>query len=342
MPKRRKLSLLVVPAGVAAWTATVRADRRRLLADPERASFAAPIGGGRTVSARGRDGTELHAEVFGPEDAPTIVLLHGWTESTRLWINQIQDLSADHRVVAVELRGHGHSGRSPRGDYSIEAFADDFEAVLERCVPRGRPAVVVGHSLGGMTIVAWAARHTAQVSARVSAAVLINTGMGDLISETLLLRAPPAFAEAKRVLAEVLLAAAVPLPLTPFTNRAIRWIVFGSEPSPARVELFTSMVLDVPPDVRGAVGSSLGRLAQHDAIASLKVPTVVIAGALDRLTPPVHSLRLAQELPQLVEYVPLPGVGHAAPIEQPAAVTARIRRLTRAVQSSPPALHLVA
>jgi pimeloyl-ACP methyl ester carboxylesterase len=67
----------------------------------------------------------------------------------------------------------------------------------------------------------------------------------------------------------------------------------------------------------------------YESIAALAVPTVVVYGKYDRLTPPPNSRRLAESLPELVELVEIPGSGHMSPLEAPEAVTARIRDLAR-------------
>jgi pimeloyl-ACP methyl ester carboxylesterase len=85
------------------------------------------------------------------------------------------------RIVAWDLRGHGRSERPRKRDYSIDAFGDDLEAVLEATLADGERAVLAGHSMGGMTIVAWAGRHPDEVERRVAAVALISIGVGDLM-----------------------------------------------------------------------------------------------------------------------------------------------------------------
>jgi pimeloyl-ACP methyl ester carboxylesterase len=81
------------------------------------------------VQVRSVDGVRLHTEVFGPEDAPPIVLSHGITCAIRVWAYQIADLGADHRVIAFDHRGHGRSGVPPRrGNYSLDYLAADLDA----------------------------------------------------------------------------------------------------------------------------------------------------------------------------------------------------------------------
>jgi len=92
------------------------------------------------------DGVSLHVAVDGPSGGPTVVLLHGITSSGATW-NWLVPLLADrYRVLRPDFRGHGRSAR-PGGPYSYSGYVSDAIAVCEQVA--GRPAVVVGHSLGG-------------------------------------------------------------------------------------------------------------------------------------------------------------------------------------------------
>ena len=94
------------------------------------------------------DELTLHYEDDGDRDAPPILILHGITQSTATWSWLVPHLAADHRVVRLDFRGHGRSGRTP-GQYVFRGYVADATAVCEQVL--GRPAVVVGHSLGGGT-----------------------------------------------------------------------------------------------------------------------------------------------------------------------------------------------
>ena len=107
------------------------------------------------------------------------MLLHGWTEALRYWVYVIRELTDQFRIVAYDLRGHGRSGRAPGDDYSLARFGDDLEAVLEATVPADEQAVVAGHSLGGMSIAAWAGRKVLEETARIDE-VARRLGMASL------------------------------------------------------------------------------------------------------------------------------------------------------------------
>jgi pimeloyl-ACP methyl ester carboxylesterase len=312
-------------AGAGALTAGIALQRRfrkRIAQDPEGAALAEPPEG-RPLEIRSPDGTILNAEVFGPDHGVTVVLAHGWTESLQYWIYQIRDLP-EHglRVVAYDHRGHGESQPAANDDYSIARFGEDLEAVLAVVVPEGARAVVAGHSLGAMAIAAWAESH--EVQRRVVAAALINTGVGNLVAEQLLVPVPGIAQAINRAVAvHGFLGNRAPLPRfsTPLTAAAIRYIAFGPTATPAQVAFFERMLIACPPDVRANVGIALSELELHDALARLDVPTIVIAGDRDRMTPPAHARRIAQMLPQLERLTVLEETGHMAPLERPDAVT---------------------
>jgi pimeloyl-ACP methyl ester carboxylesterase len=102
-------------------------------------------------TATAPDGATIAYEVTG--DGPPIVLVHGITESRRSWDPLIAPLARDHRVVAVDLRGHGESDRRP--PYDVLTMAADTHAVVEAV--GAREPLVVGHSLGGAVVSVYAA-----------------------------------------------------------------------------------------------------------------------------------------------------------------------------------------
>jgi len=315
--------------------AGVLAQRRfkhKIAQDPERAVLGSPPKG-RPIEVRSADGTMLHAEQFGEEDAPTLVLAHGWTENLSYWTYQIRALSRRGlRIVAYDLRGHGESDPAASGDYAIARFGEDLEAVLALCVPDGRRAMVVGHSLGAMAIAAWAEHH--DVEQRADAAALINTGVGDLIAEQLLVPVPAVAQALNRTVAvHGFLGSRAPLPRfsTPLTAAAIRYVAFGPAATPAQIAFYERMLIASPPDARANVGIALSEVELYDALPRLTVPSIVIAGASDRLTPPSHARRIAEMLPRLEGLTVLPDTGHMAPLERHQEVTELLAQLAATI-----------
>jgi pimeloyl-ACP methyl ester carboxylesterase len=334
MRRRSRLALAGAAGAGTAWVLAARADRRAVLADPARTRLEKSLPG-RPLDVTSRDGTRLCAREFGGADGPAVVLVHGWTCAQAFWTLQIQALAHEARVVAYDLRGHGESEVAASGDYAMEAHAADLEAVLRAA--RARRPVVAGHSLGAMALIAWARDHAGEVDDRLAATLLVNTGVGDLISESLVLRAPHGAARLRQALGRLLLASSAPLPRrsTPLSHRAIRHLALSPAASPAAVAFCERLVLACPTDVRAACGATLTRLDLFEAVASLTVPTVVVAGEADRLTPPAHARRLAGALPRLHGEALVPRAGHMIPVSDPDAVTEPTRRLLRAHADQP-------
>jgi len=94
------------------------------------------------------DDLTLHYEDDGDREAPPVLLLHGITQSTATWAWLVPELADRHRVVRLDFRGHGRSGRTP-GEYHFPGYVADATAICEQVL--GTPAVIVGHSLGGGT-----------------------------------------------------------------------------------------------------------------------------------------------------------------------------------------------
>jgi pimeloyl-ACP methyl ester carboxylesterase len=182
-----------------------------------------------------------------------------------------------------------------------------------------------------MTIVAWAGDHPEEVSELLAGAILVNTGVDGLIAQSPILRTPEKLAKVREIAGRLILGAPVPLPKgpTPLSARAIRWIALHPSASPAEVAFCERIVLSTKRDVRALCGDALSGLDLYESIASLCVPTVIVGGELDKLTPPSHVRRLADDLPDVVEEIVIPDCGHMALVSHPDLVTEPILRLVR-------------
>ena len=271
------------------------------------------------------DGARLHVEVHGPEGAPPVVLAHGWTCSTAFWAAQIRDLAADHRVIAYDQRGHGRSPASDR--CSTEALADDLEAVLAATLAPDERAVVAGHSMGGMTVLAAAGRP--RFGAQVAAVLLCSTGSARLVAEARVV--PMRAGRARTWITARILGSRLPLgPVTPVAKRILRYGTMGAGSAPEMVEACARVVHACPRGVRHDWSRVLETLYLDDCIRELAVPTEIVVGTADRLTPPVHARALAAALPNCLGSTELFGLGHMTPVEAPELVTGKIRHLVTA------------
>jgi pimeloyl-ACP methyl ester carboxylesterase len=100
-----------------------------------------------------RDGTPISYEAYGTGE-PTLVFVHGWSCDARYWRAQVPYFSKKHRILVLDLAGHGHSGVS-RSNYTMRAFGEDVRAVVEATDSHG--VILIGHSMGG-SVIAEAAR----------------------------------------------------------------------------------------------------------------------------------------------------------------------------------------
>ncbi|AYG82319.1 putative oxidoreductase EphD [Streptomyces hundungensis] len=294
--------------------------------------YASPPVATREVRARSADGTTLHVEVHGPQGAPAVVLAHGWTCSTAFWAAQIRALAGPCRVIAYDQRGHG---RTPAAEVcSTEALADDLEAVLAATLAPGERAVLVGHSMGGMTLMAAAGRPGLREHA--AAVLLCSTGAGQLVAESLVL--PLRAGRVRTGITRRVLGSGAPLgPVTPLSKKILRYATMGPGAAPDRVEACARIVHACPRGARQAWSHVLAELEVKVLIRELRVPTAVVVGSVDRLTPPVHARRIAAALPDCRSLDVLTGVGHMTPVEAPEFITEKIRALVAEHLAAPAA-----
>jgi pimeloyl-ACP methyl ester carboxylesterase len=136
------------------------------------AAMAAGAAGGAT--ARSSDGVAIRFQVSG-QGEPTLVLVHGWAFDHHVWDGQAQSLAAGHRVVTLDLAGHGESGGSRRA-WTMAAFGEDVKAVVEAV--GAKQVVLVGHSMGGPVVLEAARRMPERVKGIVLVDTLLNVEEG--------------------------------------------------------------------------------------------------------------------------------------------------------------------
>lgn len=319
-----------VAAGAAGAGAVVAARRAKqvVTAEPNPA-FAAPILHPETVRVFSSDGHPIHVLAYGDPEAPPIVLSHGWTCSTTFWYPQINALADDYRVVVYDQRGHGRTGIGTT-PLTTDLLGDDLDAVLSATVTDGRKAVVVGHSMGGMSVMSWALRHPERVNEMVSAVMLASTGADRLIAETTLIPLPKRLPPLPVPVGRAILGSRAPLVQSPLTRHGVRYVALAPGSSREAVDFCVDIVRECAPATRGGWGRALSTLDVADALDNLTVPTTVVVGTADRLTPPIHSVRMSERLDaadHLSRLIRLPGVGHMSTIEAADEVNAEIRRL---------------
>src|SRR4029077_19112217 len=129
---------------------------------------------GATVSRLGRpDGSELRVECYGREDAPPIILTHGWGANSTEWNYLKKELASDFRLIVWDLPGLGRSTRPTNRDYSMENLSRHLEAVL--ALAGDQPAILLGHSIGGMITLTFCRLFPKALGDRVRAIALVQT-----------------------------------------------------------------------------------------------------------------------------------------------------------------------
>jgi pimeloyl-ACP methyl ester carboxylesterase len=242
------------------------------------------------------------------------------TLSSRVWAKQFETFpAAGFRAVAFDSRGHGESQVGETG-HSLDNLADDLRTVLEALDLHD--VVLVGHSMGGMAVQAFAIRHPDVLHERVRGLVLQSTAAHNLVSdarrirETIerLTRLGPDFAAFMR-----------PRNLGFLLAR----IGFGTDPHPSHVEATREMLASTSAETTRAAVAALLRLDLTEGLPGIDVPTLVLVGTADALTPPRDARRIADLVPgaRLVEY---PGAGHMLMYERTDEIDALIMDFVRA------------
>ncbi|MFE7951205.1 alpha/beta fold hydrolase [Streptomyces sp. NPDC057426] len=359
----------VLAAGAAAGVAVERLTVGRGMRQKARLALdtSAPYGSlrGTPGKAVADDGTELYYETDAVEsDAPaprrrrlfgrkapapvTVVFSHGYCLGQDSWHFQRDALRGLVRTVYWDQRSHGRSGRGvsqsgPDGvPVAIDQLGRDLKAVIDAAAPEG-PLVLVGHSMGGMTIMALADRHPDLVRERVVGVAFVGTSAGKLGEVNYGL--PTAGVNAvRRVLPGVLKALGAQAELVERGRRAtadlfaglIKKYSFSSrDVDPAVARFAERMIESTPIDV---VAEFYPAFAEHDRAAALTafldVPVLALAGDRDLVTPSSHTEAIADLLPE-AELVIVPDAGHLVMLEHPEAVTDRLADLLAKVGAVP-------
>src|SRR4051812_24984962 len=294
------------------------------------------------------DETEIAVEILGDgHPGPTIVFTPGWTFSSRSWHYQ-RMLAERWRLVLMDHRDHGESGTGPREHRSVDQVGRDLYAVLQATCGRGsgakgeepgRDVVLVGHSMGGMTIMALAAEHPELFGSQVKAVALVDTSGRRPEEHTFGLRGPLAKAFLKQWESSLALMVSDPDKAerarrsgSKLSVAISRWLNLGPD-ADKRLAVFTE-AMSAATNAQ-VVGDFWVSLDTHDKTVALEtlssVPTLVVVGDRDRLTPPSDSRAIAAAVrgSRLLE---LRGAGHCTMLEQPNAVNAALTELVLAAE----------
>jgi pimeloyl-ACP methyl ester carboxylesterase len=274
---------------------------------------------------RTHDGLQLHVRAEGPVDAPvSIVLVHCWTSDHDSWRYQLRDLRARYghavRLVTYDHRGHGQSDPAPKDRCRIAHLGRDLGDVIDRYAPHGR-LVLGGHSIGGMTVMELGLQRPELFEQRVEGLCLVATSGGELRSVTLGL--PDIGPWVKNHIPYVLafrsrtLSRKQRLRAPIIESLVVRRFLFGDTMRLRDHMLTVEGLVNVPGTTMTGFFEDLMEHERHGHLADTlrDIPTVVLVGDKDLLTPPEHARRLAQHIPG-ARLIISPGAGHMLPLER--------------------------
>ena len=282
------------------------------------------------------DGARLRVMSFGPADAPTLVFAHGWACRAEYWLPQIQGLAGEFRVVCYDQRGHGFSTTGER-DIDGDVIGDDLAVVMDAAV--SSPAIVIGHSMGGISILSWWKRHPEQAKKKSVAALLANTTLGSIATETKVLPFNNGSEVTVRI-GRMLLGAAMPIPRGKLTRNMVRKLIMNPRRTTDEQATFVcEIVRTCNAGVRARTALALADLDLGDEAAeAVAVPTVVTTGTADHVLPDSMGKRIAAiiertgHLEKLVELE----TGHTGNVEAPEKFNEIVRKLAEKHLITPP------
>ncbi|QWZ06917.1 alpha/beta hydrolase [Nocardioides panacis] len=368
MTKRRWLGLAAAGMGATAAAVTAgffverKVDHTRRAGAPGADELGSLHSDALTV--RTEDGVSLHAEVdevapYSEEAAktrpvsrvgkprrrvapdPTVVFVHGYALNLDCWHFQRAYFRGKHRLVFYDQRSHGRSGRSDKAHATIDQLGDDLRQVIEELVPEG-PVVLVGHSMGGMSIMAFAERHRDLFDERVTGVALMSTTAGGLKTHHIVSRLIPDSIGGQvgsRVIAGL---ARAPQLVDSLRRRGsnIGFLVaeqfaFGGDVPASYVEFVNNMLAATSFQVLAEFFPNFDTLDKYGALGAFaEVPTTILSGTEDVLTSVGHSRKMAQRIggAKLVECA---GAGHMVILEQKDRVNTALDELLAAAAAGP-------
>jgi pimeloyl-ACP methyl ester carboxylesterase len=336
-----------VAVGVAAERLLLRRRRNPTAPDPLAEERFGPLPYDECLTVRTDDGLDVYVEIvepadgidldfgLGPESDPTLIFVHGFCLDMGTFHFQRTALTrrGDYRMVFYDQPGHGRSGKLSSGEYTLESLGSTLKRVIDETAPEG-PIVLIGHSMGGMTIMALAEMYPDLFGDRIRGVVLVSTSAGKL--DEVNLGMPDFLSRFSKPLMPVVIGGGK---LTAGVVDSIRrastdlaWLLtrrygFGTDPpSQALVAYVEQMNSRTGTEVVTRYLRTIYTHARYPALEALKLcKALVICGEDDKLTPLEHSAEICKILPD-AEFVAVPGAGHVALLERPDVVNPALLR----------------
>jgi pimeloyl-ACP methyl ester carboxylesterase len=268
------------------------------------------------------DGVVVHTEVDeGPSDDFTLVFVHGYGLNLDCWHFQRLHFRGRLREVFYDQRSHGRSSRSEAELCRIPQLADDLYQVLQEVVGDA-PVIMIGHSMGGMTIMRLAQSRPELFGSQILGVALFSTSAGELLNHSPIRGIP---GRTFHRVAEPVMAGLNRIPeLVAQGRRAgsdlgyvvTRRLAFGPEVSASYVDFASEMLAQIPLEVVADYYPAFAELDEFRALEILStVPTVVVGGEDDVITPIEHTARIIDLLPK-AEAIRVENCGHLGMIEK--------------------------
>jgi pimeloyl-ACP methyl ester carboxylesterase len=354
LQRRRNLTGLGVGLAAAGVTATVGVVAERLNRARQTAKALDSLDTYDEVATKElevttADGVVLHVEIDEPDirpaelpkgsTAPTIVFSHGYTLSLRGWVFQRRALkAAGYRIVLWDQRGHGRSGGGSKESYNIDQLGLDLEAVISAAAPKG-PLVLVGHSMGGMTMMALAVHNPELIKKRVMGVAFVATspggisavywGLGNLLGRVVHRVGPVAFGQlaGRQGLVNSVLKAGKDV-----EEFLVDRYSFASPVPLSIIRLTADMIFGTRIEVMSSFMETFDRHDKREALEQfIGVETLVINGVQDQLTPPQHSEEIVRLIPG-AEHVLVNDAGHIIMLEHGEVVSEQLLSLIQRAQ----------
>lgn len=241
----------------------------------------------------------IHYEVAGKDSGLPVVLIHGFPFSHEMWHPQVEALSSGYRVITYDVRGHGESEVGD-GQYTIELFVDDFLGLLDHL--KIEKAVVVGLSMGGYI----ALRTIERNPERFKALVLCDTRSEADTNEGKLKRA----ANIKFVKNEGVERFAAEFVKAIFSPKSF-------ETNLETVQFIQDIIEETSPTaIAGTLLALAGRTDTTDSLSRITVPTLILVGEHDTLTPPSAAEAMHSKIPNSELHV-ISDAAHMSNLENP-------------------------
>ncbi len=327
-PKWSVVALASAGAGVAI-TSAIRLGGRHLRARTD-AELDDPLSPPTDVvhhHLATHDGGSLHvvdSQQAGESSARPVVLMHGVTLQWWVWSAAIRLLRSEYRVLAWDMRGHGESKAGTDGA-TLEATAHDLELVIRELDLHD--AVLVGHSMGGMTIGRFAAERHDLLHERVAGVVFVATSAAPLSQAAVLGGLVTLAGAAARIARRTTTRPRWAYPWHEGDLSAVMLsAAFGKSPTARMIDDVRRMEVDMASQEMAEAAASIATHDVRDDLHRIDIPTVVLVGTHDKLTPPVHAREIA-DLIEGAELEMLPGIGHQIMQEDPAAIVRAVDRV---------------